>query len=87
MSTTVTVAELAERVLDERAAAWETGHNTTVIAASSELTPEDTQAVRRVVARAGFQGDALEAMSRQVSARVVQRVQGLTDSQPVDGGD
>ncbi len=83
----MTVKELADRVLDARAAAWAESDVTTAIAASEHLGPEDEQTVRRVVADAGYQGEEFEQMVRQVTARVVGRVEALADNLPAAGGD
>ncbi|HVK19519.1 MAG TPA: hypothetical protein VM533_21470 [Fimbriiglobus sp.] len=83
----MTVRELADRVLDERSAAWGRSDPKTAIVATDQLGPADEQAVRRVVAGAGYSGAEQDEMVRQVSARVVAMVEGLADSQPATGGD
>ncbi len=83
----VTVAELADRVLDDRKAAWDKSGARTGIAAASDLGPEDERAVRRIVAEAGYQGDELEVLVREVCDRVVAKVQALKDSVPADAAD
>jgi hypothetical protein len=83
----MTVREMADRVLEERNAAWGRNDPRTAIVATDRLGPEDERAVRRVVARAGYPEADQEAMVRQVSARVVALVEGLVDSQPAAGGD
>jgi hypothetical protein len=83
----MTVRELADRVLEERKTAWARADVKTAIAATDQLGPEDERAVRRVVAAAGYQGGELEEMVRQVSARVVALVEGMSDSQPAAGAD
>lgn len=83
----MTVQELADRVLDERKAAWSKSDTETAIVATQELTPDDRAAVRRVVAAAGYTGDELDEMSRRVAERVVGRVDALADKLPARGGD
>jgi hypothetical protein len=83
----MTVREMADRVLEERTAAWGRNDPKTAIVATDRLGPEDEQAVRRVVAQAGYPDDKQDEMVRQVSARVVALVEGLADSQPSTGGD
>ena len=83
----MTVREMADRVLDERTAAWGRNDPKTAIVATDRLGPEDEAAVRRVVAQAGYPEAERDEMVRQVSARVVALVEGLSDSQPATGGD
>jgi hypothetical protein len=83
----MTVREMADRVMEERNAAWGRNDPTAAIVATDRLGPEDEQAVRRVVAEAGCSEAEQDEMVRQVSARVVALVEGLADSQPAAGGD
>ena len=83
----MTVREMADRVLEERKAAWGRNDPQTAIVATDQLGPDDEQAVRRVVAREGYPEAERDEIVRQVSARVVALVEGLADSQPATGGD
>ena len=44
-------------------------------------------ALRRLVGEAGYEGEELERMTRQVAALVVGRVQALADDLPATGAD
>jgi hypothetical protein len=83
----MTVQELADRVLEERQAAWDKADPKTAIVATEHLNPDDERVVRRLVAAAGYVGKDLEEMVRQVSARVVGRVEALADNMPVVDAD
>lgn len=83
----MTVQELADRVLDDRKKAWAKSDPKTAIVATEQLNPDDVQAVRRIVAEAGYEGETLDEMVRQVSLRVVGRVEALADKLPAQGGD
>jgi len=83
----MTVQELADRVVEERKAAWAKADPKTAIVATESLNPDDERVVRRVVAAAGYAGGELEEMVRQVSARVVGRVEALADNIPAAGAD
>lgn len=83
----MTVQQLADRVLDDRKKAWAKADPKTAIVATEQLGPEDEQAVRRIVAEAGYEDDLLEEMTRQVSLRVVGKVEALADKLPAQGGD
>ena len=83
----MTVREMADRVMDDRKAAWGRKDVTTAIVATAQLGPADEQAVRRVVAAAGYSGAEHDEMVRRVSARVVALVEGIADDQPAAGGD
>jgi protein-L-isoaspartate O-methyltransferase len=83
----MTVQELANRVLDDRKKAWAKSEPQTAILATEQLNPDDEQAVRRIVAEAGYEGAALEDMARQVSSRVVGKVEALAYKLPAQGGD
>ena len=80
MSTTARA--LADEVRDSRLNAWEQTDHATAIVATSQLGPEDTQVVRRVVASAGYSGEELEQMVEQVSGLVVGTVEALADDIP-----
>ncbi len=83
----MTVQELADRVLEDRKKVWAKSDPETAIVATEQLNPDDDQAVRRIVAEAGYEGDALEEMTRQVSSRIVGKVEALADNLPAQGGD
>lgn len=83
----VTAREIADRVLEARQAAWGRSDPSTVIVATGQLTPDDTAAVRRIVAESGYAGEELEQMVRQVAALVVGKVEALSDKLPATGGD
>ncbi len=85
MSTTARA--LADQVRDLRQNAWGKTDHATAIVATEQLGPEDTKVVRRVVADAGYQGEELERMVRQVSGLVVGTVEALADDLPATGGD
>jgi len=85
--TTMTVQDLTNQVLDDRKKAWAKADSKTAIVATEQLNPEDEQAVRRIVAAAGYEGEELEEMVGQVSSRVVGRVEALADTLPAVGGD
>jgi len=80
MSTTARA--LADEVRDSRQNAWEKTDHATAIVATSQLGPEDTQVVRRIVERAGYTGEELEQMVQQVSGLVVGTVEALADDIP-----
>ena len=83
----MTVREMADKVIEERGAAWSRKDPTTAIVATDRLGPDDERAVRRVVAEAGYTGAEQDEVVRQVSARVVGLVEGLADSQPAANAD
>ncbi len=83
----MTIHEMAEQVMADRKKAWAESDPRVAIVATQSLGPDDERAVRRVVAAAGYVGEELEEMVRQVSARVVGRVAALADHLPADGGD
>jgi len=83
----MTVQQLADQVLEDRKKAWAKADQKTAILATEQLGPDDEQAVRRIVAEAGYEGEALEEMARQVSLRVVGKVEALADKLPAQGGD
>ena len=87
MERTVTVRELADKVLEERKAAWARTDPATAIVATNTLAPDDEQAVRRVVAGAGYAGAEQDEMVKQVTARVIALVAGMSDSEPATGAD
>src|SRR5205814_580557 len=84
---TMTARDLTDRVYEARKTAWAKSDPRTAIVATERLGPEDEKAVRRGVAAAGYRGDKLDAMVREVAARVVGRVEALADNIPVTGGD
>jgi hypothetical protein len=84
---TATVHDLAERVFDARQKSWDRADQQTAIVATETLGPEDERVVRRVVGEAGYTGTEFEEMVRQVSNRVVGKVEALADHQPADGAD
>lgn len=83
----MTVHDLAERVLEERKKAWSKSDQATAIVATDQLGPDDERVVRRVVDEAGYTGVERDEMVRQVSARVVGKVEALADNMPADGAD
>jgi hypothetical protein len=83
----LTARELADRVLEARRTLWAKADPTTAIVATEQLGPEDAGAVRRIVRGAGYAGEDLERMVRQVSALVVGKVEALADTLPAAGGD
>lgn len=82
-----TSREMADRVIEARRPAWATADPTIAIVATEQLGPDDERAVRRVVEEAGYAGEELERMVRQVSALVVGQVEALADDLPATGGD
>ncbi len=82
-----TSREMADRVIEARRPAWATADPTTAIVATEQLGPDDERAVRRIVEEAGYAGEELERMVRQVSALVVGQVEALADDLPATGGD
>lgn len=82
-----TSRELADRVIEARRAAWARSDPTTAIVATEQLGPDDVRAVRRVVEEAGYAGEELERMVRQVSALVIGQVEALADDMPATGAD
>ncbi len=85
MSTTART--LADHVLESRRKAWAKADYTTAIVQTEELGPEDMNVVRQVVTDAGYEGEELEKMVKQVSALVVGTVEALADDMPATGGD
>lgn len=83
----MTVQEMTERVLNARQQSWNNVEQQTSIVATETLGPDDDRAVRRIVAEAGYTGSEFDEMVRQVSKRVVGKVEALNDDQPVDGAD
>jgi len=83
----MTVKEMADRVIAAREKAWDRGDQQTAIVLTEALGPDDERVVRRVVAEAGYEGVQFEEMVRQVSNRVVGKVEALADNQPADGAD
>lgn len=83
----MTVGEMTDRVLEQRKKAWAKDDPQVAIVSTQSLGPDDDRAVRRVVAEAGYAGEELEEMVRQVTARLVGKVAALADHLPADGGD
>lgn len=83
----ITVQELADKVLETRKRSFAEDRSQTAIVATEQLGPQDMAFVRRVVADAGYTGAEADAMVRQVSARVVGRVEALADHLPCGAGD
>ncbi|VTT96820.1 unnamed protein product [Gemmataceae bacterium] len=84
---TTTARALADQVLEARQSAWAKSDYATAIVQTEQLTPEDAKVVRRVVADAGYQGEEMEQMVKQVSDLVVGTVEALADDMPATGGD
>lgn len=82
-----TSRELADRVIEARRPAWARSDPTTAIVATEQLGPDDVRAVRRIVEEAGYAGEELERMVRQVSALVIGQVEALADDLPATGAD
>jgi len=82
-----TARELADRFVETRRAAWAKADPTTAIVSTEQLNPDDEQALRRFVESAGYTGDELDRMVRQVAALVVGRVEALADDLPATGAD
>lgn len=82
-----TARALADEVINSRRGAWAKSDHTTAIIATEQLNTDDVTVVRRVVAAAGYQGEELEQMVRQVSGLVVGTVEALADDMPATGGD
>ncbi|MBA4187713.1 MAG: hypothetical protein C0467_06800 [Planctomycetaceae bacterium] len=80
MSTTVRA--LADQVIEARQNAWGKSDHATAIVQTEQLGLEDMKVVRRVVTEAGYEGEELEEMVKQVSALVVGTVEGLEDNMP-----
>jgi hypothetical protein len=84
---TTTARALADQVLEARQSAWAKSDHATAIVQTEQLNPDDTKVVRRIVADAGYQGEELEQMVKQVSDLVVGTVEALSDDMPATGGD
>jgi hypothetical protein len=82
-----TSRELADRVIEARRPVWAKADPTTAIVATEQLGPDDERAVRGIVEEAGYAGEELERMVRQVSALVVGQVEALADDLPATGAD
>lgn len=82
-----TARELADRVIESRGKAWSKSDPSTAIVATQQLGPDDERAVRRTVEEAGYKGEELERMSRQVAALVIGQVEALADDLPATGAD
>jgi len=82
-----TARELANQVIMGRQGAWTRSDPTTAIVATQKLNPEDEREVRRIVGQAGYQGEELEQMVRQVAALVIGQVEAKADHLPATGGD
>jgi hypothetical protein len=82
-----TARELADQVIKARGSAWDKSDPTDAIVSVEQLNPDDTRVVRRIVADAGFEGEELERMVKQVSALVIGQVEALADNMPATGGD
>jgi hypothetical protein len=83
----MTIRELADRVMDSRELDSRKGDSATAILATWRLSPEDERVVRRVVADAGYRGPELDEVTRRVAARVVDRIEALSDKLPAVAGD
>ena len=83
----MTIQELADKVLEARKHAYAADDNQTAVVATEQLGPKDVAVVRRVVAEAGYTGADADEMVRQVSARVVGRIEALADHLPSGAGD
>jgi uncharacterized membrane protein len=82
-----TARELADRYMEARQAAWAKADPTTAIVATEQLNPDDERALRLMLEDAGYHGEELSQMCRQVAALVVGKVEGLADKLPATGGD
>ena len=82
-----TARTLADEVIQLRRGAWAKTDHSTAIVATEQLGTDDLAVVRRVVANAGYKGEELEQMIRQVSGLVVGTVEALADDLPATGGD
>ena len=82
-----TARQLADQVWEEQKDAWEYDDPTSSILAAERLNPDDESAVRRITAENGYTGDALDSMSKRVSAMVVGQVGALSDVFPAMAGD
>ncbi len=82
-----TARQLADEVWEAQQESWEFDDPTSSILAAEKLNPEDERAVRRITAANGYKGDALDSMSRRVSAIVVGQVGALADTIPAMAGD
>lgn len=82
-----TARELADRFVEGRKSAWAKTDPTTAIVATEQLNPEDQRALRGIVEGAGYRGEELERMAREVTTLVIGRVEALADKLPATGGD
>jgi hypothetical protein len=77
-----TVQELAEKVTAARQHAWDKSDPTTAAVVAGTLTAADEEAIRRVVAEAGYVGAGLEEMAGRVKARLVGKMEAMADDMP-----
>ncbi len=77
-----TVQELAEKVMAARQRAWDKSDPTTAAVVAGTLGAADEQAIRRVVAEAGYAGAELEEMAERVKARLVGKMEAMADDLP-----
>ena len=77
-----TARQLADEVWEAQQEAWEFNDPTSLILAAEKLNADDERAVRRITAANGYTGDALDSMSRRVSALVVGHVGAMADTFP-----
>lgn len=77
-----TVQELAEKVMAARQRAWDKSDPTTAAVVAGTLGAGDEQAIRRVVAEAGYVGDAADEMAERVKARLVGKMEAMADDLP-----
>jgi len=82
-----TARQMADQVWEEQRESWESDDPTSSILAVEKLNPDDESAVRRITAEHGYTGDALDSMSKRVSAIVVGQVGALSDTFPAMAGD
>jgi hypothetical protein len=82
-----TARQMADEVWEAQQEAWEFNDPKSSILAAERLNPDDERAVRRITAANGYTGDALDSMSRRVSALVVGQVGAMAESFPSMAGD
>jgi hypothetical protein len=82
-----TARQLADEVWEAQQESWEFDDPTSSILAAERLNPDDERVVRRITAANGYTGDALDSMSRRVSALVVGQVGAMADAFPAMAGD
>lgn len=79
-----TARDLADQVVEARRPMWERSDPSVAIVATTQLNPDDVNAVNRIVSAAGFSGADRAEMIRKVKSLIVGQVEAQNDNQPSD---